>query len=107
MSEPKTPTTHLKKQSSVGETEHPGLMLRHAYLERLGCTVGDAATALGVSRKTVSELLNGHAGITPEMAVRLARVFGPSSHFWLSLQIEFDLRQAEEKLQGREFTPLR
>jgi addiction module HigA family antidote len=72
---------------------HPGEILRELYLEPLGLTVTAAAKGLGVSRKTLSELLNGRYGISPEMAFRLAKAFGADPEFWLRLQNTYDLAQ--------------
>jgi addiction module HigA family antidote len=60
-------------------------------------TVTKAAAALGVSRKTLSAILNGRAGISPEMAIRLSLAFGTTSESWLNQQLQYDLRQAERK----------
>ena len=75
---------------------HPGEVLRQLCLEPLGVSVTDAAKGLGVSRKTLSAILNGRAGISPEMAVRLSLAFGTSSESWLNQQIQYDLWQAEK-----------
>jgi len=75
---------------------HPGAVLRRLCLDPLGLSVTDAAKALGVSRKTLSAILNGRAGISPEMAVRLSLAFGTSSERWLNQQIQYDLWQAEK-----------
>ncbi len=75
---------------------HPGEVLRQLCLEPLGLSVTDAAKGLGVSRKTLSAILNGRAGISPEMAVRLSLAFGTSSESWLNQQIQYDLWQAEK-----------
>jgi addiction module HigA family antidote len=74
---------------------HPGEVLRELCLEPLGLTVTAAADALGVSRKTLSAILNGRAGISPEMAVRLSIAFGASAESWLNQQTQFDLWRAE------------
>lgn len=74
---------------------HPGEVLRELCLEPLGLTVTQAAAALGVSRKTLSAILNGRGGISPEMAVRLSLAFDTSSESWLSQQVQYDLWQAE------------
>jgi addiction module HigA family antidote len=76
---------------------HPGEIVREECLAPLSLTVTAAAGALGVSRKALSELLNGHAGISPEMAIRLAKAFGSSPQTWLSLQMQYDLWQAEQR----------
>jgi addiction module HigA family antidote len=75
---------------------HPGEVLRELCLEPLGLTVTDAAKALGVSRKTLSMVVNGRAGISPEMAIRLSIAFDTSAESWLNQQIQFDLWQAEQ-----------
>ena len=76
---------------------HPGEVLRKLCLEPLGLTVTDAAKALGVSRKSLSTILNGRAGISPEMAVRLSMAFGTTSESWLSQQVQYDLWRAERR----------
>ena len=75
---------------------HPGEVLKELCLEPLGLTVTDAARALGVSRKTLSMVVNGRAGISPEMAIRLSIAFDTSAETWLNQQIQFDLWQAEQ-----------
>jgi addiction module HigA family antidote len=76
---------------------HPGEILRALCLEPLGLTVTDAAAALGVSRKTLSALLNGRAGVSPEMAVRLSIAFGTSAESWMNQQTQYDLWRAESR----------
>ncbi len=76
---------------------HPGRIIRQECIEALGLTVTAAAAGLGVARKTLSEILNGRSGISPEMALRLARAFGSSPEMWLGLQMDFDLAQAQKK----------
>ena len=77
---------------------HPGEIIRELCVEPLNLTVTDAAKALGVTRKTLSTLLNGKAGVSPEMAIRLSRVFGRTPEGWLRLQLQFDLRKAEQSI---------
>ena len=76
---------------------HPGEILRELCLEPLGLSVTEAAQALGVSRKTLSGILNGRSGISPEMAVRLSIAFNTTSKSWLQQQLQYDLAQAESK----------
>ena len=76
---------------------HPGQVLKGLYLEPLALSITDAAKGLGVTRKTLSQLVNGHHGITPEMALRLSEAFNTTPQLWLNLQQNFDLRQAEQK----------
>ncbi|RJQ43699.1 MAG: addiction module antidote protein, HigA family [Gaiellales bacterium] len=75
---------------------HPGEVLRELCLEPMGLTVTATAEALGVSRKTLSAILNGRAGISPEMAIRLSIAFGTSAESWLNQQTQYDLWQAEQ-----------
>ena len=77
---------------------HPGEIIRELCVEPLGLTVTEAAKALKVTRKTLSTLLNGRAGISPEMALRLYRVFGRTPEGWLRLQSQYDLWKAEMSL---------
>ena len=76
---------------------HPGEVLRALCLEPLKLSVTDAAKALGVSRKTLSAVLNGRAGISPEMAVRLSIAFNTSAESWLNQQVQHDLWLAEKQ----------
>jgi antitoxin HigA-1 len=76
---------------------HPGEILRSLCLEPLGLTVSHTAKALGVSRKTLSGIVNGHVGISPEMAVRLSLAFDTTAESWLNQQIQYDLWRAEKK----------
>ena len=78
---------------------HPGEVIRELCLEPLGLTVTDAAQALDVTRKTLSELLNGRAGISPAMALRLAKAFGTSAEHWLAMQQQYDLWQARKVIK--------
>lgn len=73
---------------------HPGLSVRHDCLEPLGLTVTEAAKRLGVSRKQLSGIVNGRAGISPEMAIRLDKAFGGGAGTWLRLQAAYDLTLA-------------
>ena len=75
---------------------HPGRIVRQDCVEPLGLTITDAAKALGVTRQTLNNLVNGKAGISPEMAVRLSKVFGGSPEMWLRLQAHYDLAQVHE-----------
>jgi antitoxin HigA-1 len=74
---------------------HPGEVLKTLCLEPLNLTITDAARSLGVSRKTLSSILNGRAGISPEMAVRLSIAFDTSAESWLNQQVQYDLWHAE------------
>jgi addiction module HigA family antidote len=69
---------------------HPGEILRGLCLEPLDLSVTEAAQALGVSRKTLSSILNGRSGISPEMAVRLSIAFNTTAESWLRQQLQYD-----------------
>jgi addiction module HigA family antidote len=78
------------------EPPHPGLSVRLDCLEPLGLSVTAAARALGVTRQALNNLVNGKAGISPEMAIRLDKAFGGGAEAWLALQTAFDLAQARK-----------
>ena len=73
---------------------HPGRIVRQECLEPLGLSVTDGAKALGVSRNALSELINERRGISPEMAIRLAKAFGGGPDTWHSMQAAYDMTQA-------------
>lgn len=85
---------------------HPGEILKELCIEPLGLTVTEAAKGLGVSRKTLSTILNGKSGISPEMAVRLSIAFNTSSESWLNQQSQYDLWQAEKHRKELNVTQL-
>jgi addiction module HigA family antidote len=76
---------------------HPGEVLRSLCLEPLALSVTDAAKALGVSRRTLSAVHNGRAGVSPEMAVRLSIALNTSAESWLNQQVQYDLWLAEKR----------
>lgn len=77
---------------------HPGTILKGLYLDGAGLTVTQAAERLGISRKTLSQIINGHAGISPQMAVLLAQAFPSTTpQLWLNLQQQYDLWQVSQK----------
>ena len=77
---------------------HPGLAVRHDCIEPLGLTVTEAAKRLGVSRKQLSDLVNCHAGISPEMAIRLDKAFGGGAETWYRMQAAYDMARAAERV---------
>ncbi len=81
---------------------HPGRVVRQDCLEPLGLTVTEGAKALGVSRQTLNNLVNGRSGISPEMAFRLSKAFGSTPELWLRLQANYDL--AEVRRHEKEIT---
>ena len=78
--------------------DHPGTVLKTLYLEPLGLTVTQVAKGLGISRQALSNIINGHSGITPEMALRLEKAFGTSHQAWLTMQQKYDLWHAEQNI---------
>lgn len=98
------PNTRMRKVRPT----HPGAMLREDFFPDYGLTVSSFAKAIGVSRQTVNELLRERRSVSPEMALRLARLFGNSPEFWLNAQRAVDLweaaRAAKDKIDR--ITPL-
>ena len=88
---------------------HPGLGIKLNCLEPLGLSVTEAAEVLGVARHTLSRVLNGHAAISPEMAIRLEKVGWSNAEFWLRRQTAYDLAQArkhEDAIKVERYEPL-
>lgn len=84
---------------AMHDPAHPGEVIRELCLEPLKLSVTEAAKALGVTRKALSELLNGRAGVSPTMALRLARAFDTSAERWMALQQQYDLWQARKAIK--------
>ncbi|MFZ0801935.1 MAG: HigA family addiction module antitoxin [Terriglobales bacterium] len=83
---------------------HPGRSIRTACLEPLGLSVTDGARALGVTRQTLNNVINGKSGISPQMAIRLTKAFGSTPETWLRMQLAYDLavaRKEESKIKVR------
>ena len=78
---------------------HPGDMLREDFMPDFGLTVAGLAEAAGVSRQSINELLRGRRAVSPEMALRLSRLFGNSPEFWLNAQRAVDLWDASQALK--------
>ncbi len=76
---------------------HPGLIVKETLIDATGLTVTEAAAYLGVARPTLSRLLNGHASISPEMALRLSKFLQTSIEMWMNLQSEYDLGCVQQK----------
>ena len=76
---------------------HPGGILKRHYLEPLSLTITEVADDLGVSRKTLSKIINERGAITPEMALRLAKAFSTSAELWMNLQTNHDLWVASQR----------
>ena len=87
---------------------HPGHSIRENCLNPLGLSVTEAARILGVARHTLSRVLNGHAAVSPEMAIRLEKVGWSNAEFWLRRQTSYDLAQArksEDRIRVAPFRP--
>ena len=87
---------------------HPGRIVRQECIEPLGLTVTEAAKRLGIKRQTLNSLVNGKAGISPEMSIRLSKAFGSSPEVWLGLQMEYDLAEANknaDRIKVQRITP--
>jgi addiction module HigA family antidote len=87
---------------------HPGASIKDACLEPLGLSVTSAAGGLGIARHTLSRVLNGHAGISPEIAIRLEKAGWSNADHWLRLQTAYDLakaRQHELEIKVRRYEP--
>ncbi len=83
---------------------HPGRIVRSACLEPLGLSVTAGAKILGVTRQTLNKIVNGQAGLSPEMAIRLTKAFGSTEETWLGMQLAYDLaavRKVESKIKVR------
>jgi addiction module HigA family antidote len=85
---------------------HPGRSIRNACLEPLGLTVTAAAKALGITRAALSNIINGHAGISPEMAIRLSKAFGGIPETWLRMQLAYDLAQVSKQADKIKVKPI-
>ena len=73
---------------------HPGTILKEDYLNPLSVTIQDMSSILGISRKTLSKIINGRGAVTPDMALRLSRAFETTPELWINLQKNYDLWHA-------------
>lgn len=76
---------------------HPGKMILEECIEPLGLSITEVAQGLGITRTSLSRLIHGHNGISPEMAVRLSKAFGGSAESWLRQQMNYDLAQINKR----------
>jgi antitoxin HigA-1 len=86
---------------------HPGEIILHEFLVPLGMTQHDAADKLGISRVRLNQIINARRGVTPDTALRLARLFGLQAQTWLNLQLAWDLYQAMHSKAFREISKIR
>ncbi len=85
---------------AMHDPPHPGGIVRRQCLEALDLSVTEAAEGLGVTRQALSDLINGKAGISIDMAIRLSKAFGSSPETWLGLQMAYDLWQARGRVRS-------
>ena len=76
---------------------HPGRLIKNACLVPLSLTVTEGARILGIARPTLSNVINGRSGVSPEMAIRLEKAFGGTADSWIKMQAAFDLAQARRR----------
>src|SRR5271169_223619 len=99
-------TTERNQPMTMKNPPHPGLVVMQECIEPSGLSITDAAAALGVTRNTLSELVNGKRGISPEMAVRLSKVFGGTEQGWLVQQAQYELAQVHrERIKLKRLQP--
>lgn len=91
----------IESSGRMHSPAHPGEILAEMYMEPLKVTVTQTAEALRVSRKHVSAIVNGHAAVTPDMAARLAGVFGTEPDIWINLQAQYDLWQVRQQARPK------
>lgn len=89
------------------EPLHPGIVVKDALIDGTGMSVTEAAERLGVTRTTLSRLLNGHAGISTEMALRLSMLFGNSIDMWVNIQSQYEIWEAMQHVKSIHVEPLK
>jgi len=87
----------LPTEGPMQNPPHPGRIIRQDCIEPLGLGIGEAAEALGVTRQTLDRVVNERGGVSPEMALRLAKAFGSTPEMWMRLQAAFDLAEARKR----------
>lgn len=92
---------------AMKDPPHPGSVFRQVCIDPMGLTVTEAAAHLGVSRRQLSDVVNGRSGISPEMAVRISKVFGGSAQIWCRMQAAYDLARTLERADTIEVGRLR
>ena len=90
----------------IHEPLHPGVIIRDVLIVQAGLSISEAAVRLGVTRTTLSRLLNQHAGVSPEMALRLSKLLNTSIDMWVNLQSQYDIWQVKQHAQAINIVPL-
>lgn len=85
----------LKRELSPN---HPGEILKEMFIKERNLTITEVAQGLGMARANLSSVINGHLGISPELAVKLSEAFGNTAQFWVNLQNNYELWHAEKKV---------
>ncbi len=91
----------------IREPLHPGIIIKCILIDSTGLTISDAAHHLGVTRTTLSRLLNQHSGISPEMALRLSKLLNTSIDIWVNLQTQYDIWNVKQQAANLNIVPLR
>ena len=88
------------ERRGIAHNTHPGEILREEIINANLLTVAETAELLGITRPTLSNIVNGKSAITPIMALRIAKVFGGNASLWVRLQMSYDLRKAEQEFEN-------
>jgi antitoxin HigA-1 len=99
--------TITRDRTAMHNPPHPGEILKELYLDPLEMTVTEAARRLGVSRKTLSKIVNGNAGVTANMAMRLGYSCATTPDLWINAQANYDLWHARKDVRPSDVEPLR
>jgi len=91
----------------IHEPLHPGVILKDVLIDNTGLTISEAAERLGVTRTTLSRLLNQHAGISPEMALRLSKLLNTSIDVWVNIQSQYDIWSVKQHTNNIHIVPLK
>jgi len=91
---------------TMHEPLHPGEIVKDTLIDGAGLSVTEAASKLGISRTALSRLLNGHAGISPEMALRLSKLLSTSIEIWINIQAQYDMWEISNKAKKIKVKPL-
>ena len=93
---------NTENKSIMFDPPHPGEVLKELYISSINVTLTELADALGVTRKTISSIVNKKQGISPQMALRLSKSFNTSPDLWLNLQMQYDLWQAKQNFNFKQ-----